>query len=109
MKELKARETSIAAITASICAIFFITAMTLAADLVPPLKNWLAATFSHHWIGKSVLSVAVFLVVFWASKSNSSRAMREDTTAALLRTAVWFAIVGALVMFVFFLYEGLWK
>lgn len=40
--------------------IIFITALTIIAELHPPTKDWLQTTFTHHWIGKSVLALVVF-------------------------------------------------
>ncbi len=51
------------AILATAVAIIFITAITIAADLYSPLKNWLKDTFSHHWIGKGVLAAALWMAV----------------------------------------------
>lgn len=55
-----------------------ITGLTIAAELNSPLKNWLAATFSHHWIGKGVIGVVVLVVVgglcwIWPHRSISSQ------------------------------------
>ncbi|MDP2632837.1 MAG: hypothetical protein Q8P25_03915 [Candidatus Curtissbacteria bacterium] len=51
----------------STVAVISVVLLTLFSELYPPLKNWLASNFSHHWIGKSVLSIlifAVFIIIF---------------------------------------------
>lgn len=51
----------------SAIAVISVVLLTLSSELHPPLKNWLASNFSHHWIGKSVLSFlifAVFMIIF---------------------------------------------
>lgn len=47
----------------AILAITFIAFVTIGAELYIPFKNWLVAVFSHHWIGKGVLAMLIFLVV----------------------------------------------
>lgn len=47
--------------TATIIVIFL---MTVFSDKNPGFKAWLTSMFSHHWIGKSVLSVVVFVILF---------------------------------------------
>lgn len=50
-------------IIGGIVTIAAITAMTILAELVPSFKDWLKSTFSHHWVGKSVLALVTFTVV----------------------------------------------
>ena len=40
--------------------IIFITALTIVAELHVPTKDWLQTTFTHHWIGKSILALVLF-------------------------------------------------
>ena len=49
-------------VAGSIVAVFSIILMTVFAEVNPDFKKWLATSFTHHWIGKSVMSIAVFLV-----------------------------------------------
>lgn len=59
----KYQERIITSVTAgSIVAVFSIIVMTVFAEVNPAFKKWLAVNFTHHWIGKSVMSVVVFLV-----------------------------------------------
>jgi len=97
-----------AATIAAICAIFFVTLITVLADLVPPLKDWLKAVFTHHWIGKGILSVALFALLFLVLEKTPRQA-EEGRLAAMLRLLSWFAVLGTLVLFGFFLYEAFVK
>lgn len=52
-----------AVILSTILTIVTIVFLTVFGELNPGFKAWLANAFSHHWIGKSVISVLVFLVL----------------------------------------------
>jgi len=43
--------------------IIFIAAITIAAELYSPLKNWLKEIFSHHWIGKGIIAALLWTVI----------------------------------------------
>jgi preprotein translocase subunit SecY len=45
----------------AIFTVIFIAIATVLSELYHPFKSWLAETFTHHWIGKGVLAVIVFL------------------------------------------------
>ncbi|MDZ4243546.1 MAG: hypothetical protein U1C57_00375 [Candidatus Doudnabacteria bacterium] len=89
---------------AAICTIFFITLITVLADLVPPLKDWLKAVFTHHWIGKGVLSIGLFVFLYLLLKKTLPQPS-ESRLASMIRLLSWFAVLGTLVLFGFFLYE----
>lgn len=62
--------------------------LTIIGEEWAPLKNWLKATFSHHWLGKSYLSCALFIVttiVTYPFTKNTG-----------VSRAVWLAFYGAL-------------
>ena len=45
-----------------------LAALIVSAEEVPALKDWLKATFFHHWLGKGALAIAVFIVVTIAAR-----------------------------------------
>ena len=49
-------------ILSAILTIVVIVLLTVCGELDAGFKGWLTQTFSHHWIGKSIISVLVFLV-----------------------------------------------
>ena len=51
-----------ATVLSAIITIIYITTITVAADLYPPLKEFLANVFSHHWIGKSITAILIFAI-----------------------------------------------
>jgi len=83
-------------------AILFITAATIGGELYTPFKNWLADTFSHHWVGKGILSTVIFFVV---GTPLAFLLRRQGGAAAFLVIATWVAILGALSIIGFYVYE----
>lgn len=71
--------------TAAVLAVVIIVAEEL-----PHLKNWLKATFSHHWLGKGALAIALFVVV-----GVASRFKRDATQLSTVIIAETIAVVAA--------------
>lgn len=93
-----------ASIISATLTIFFIIFITILADLMPNLKAWLAATFTHHWIGKGVLAAVLYLVVF-ALLRAAMRQQPDGATAAHLKFLTWLTVLGTITIFAFFYYE----
>ena len=53
------RSVAIATIVTSL----MLAVLIVSAEEVPALKDWLKATFSHHWLGKGALAIGLFAVV----------------------------------------------
>lgn len=92
----------------AIITVVFIAIITMAADLAPSLKGWLASTFSHHWIGKSILSLALFfifsaLIFFCPCQKNIEKATR------LLSYLFISSIASVIIIFLFFVWEAFLK
>ncbi len=82
--------------------ILFVTVVTITAEFVPALKQALGAGFSHHWIGKSVLSIIFFglcLLAFEKMKTSNAPIKAYRTSAV--------AIIGSLILTLFFVAEYL--
>lgn len=47
----------------AIASALLIVLLTIGGEEWAPLKNWLKATFFHHWLGKSYLSIALFALI----------------------------------------------
>ena len=50
-------------ITGAVIAVVFIVAITIAAELMLPLKDFLKINFYHHWIGKGVAALGIFVII----------------------------------------------
>ena len=91
----------------AVLAAVFAVAVTIAAELMPPLKTWLADTFTHHWIGKSVLAAAIYVgtsIIIFAVPSAGSQEQARKSLAALF----WISWVVVAAIIGFFLYEAFW-
>ena len=90
----------------AIAVVIFITFITINAELYLPIKDWLKNTFSHHWIGKGILSLAIFMIVgllVWFLPVQQD----EERTRKILMLLNWLLILGSLAIFGFFLWEVL--
>ena len=47
----------------AIASIIFVIVITIWAEESAPLKVWLAGLMGHHWVSKSVLSLAIYIVL----------------------------------------------
>lgn len=92
-----------AAVISAIFTIIYITVITVAGELNPSLKDFLAKTFSHHWIGKSITSFLIFAI--FAGLFLILRLKIKPSSLLNLLTAV--SIISALILFVFFAWETL--
>ncbi|MBI3956530.1 MAG: hypothetical protein HY340_00885 [Candidatus Kerfeldbacteria bacterium] len=85
-------------------AVVLLVALTIIGDLYAPLKDWLKATFTHHWIGKGVLGAAFYVVGLWLLRSRMSGS--DETLRRGLWFVFWMALLGTLALAAFFLYEA---
>lgn len=88
----------------AVIAIIFVTAAAIGGELYKPLKDWLAGTFSHHWIGKGIISLGIFytlgLVLSVVMK------IQEGTMIRILYLLFWITVVGILSISGFYVYEA---
>jgi|SRR3990172_7632185 len=91
-------------IKSAIITIIFIALITIGADLYVPLKDWLKATFSHHWVGKGILSAilfAVLIVIFnFVIKDSSIKKVTKK-----LYILFWVTGLSGAAIVAFFLWE----
>lgn len=102
-------KSSFAVSVAGICTVVFITLITVLADLVPALKDWLKSAFTHHWIGKGVLAAGLFALFYLLVYGSAKPEKADHLLAPLLRALVWLTILGTAILFLFFIWEAYWK
>ena len=99
----------------AVIAIVFLTVITITGELykvagangkmVSPIKDFLKAIFGHHWVGKGVLAVALFVIlsgllyIIFRKQSNSQSLV---WTLSLLTYTL---ILGTVTIFGFNIYE----
>lgn len=90
----------------AIAAVVFIAAATILAELYAPFKDFLKNNFYHHWVGKSVISLAIFAVggVLCYLIPHKPEIKRLAICFYVLSAAV---ILGTLAIFGFSVYEYL--
>lgn len=74
--------------------------LTIGGELWAPLKNTLKSMFTHHWLGKSALSIIFFTVIFFI-RSNMQADMAK--LSHKIHLAVWLSFISALAMTLFFI------
>ncbi len=90
----------------AIAAVIFIVLIVMIADLIPDLKNWLMNTFFHHWVGKSVLSLAIFAAMSFVFYIFPCVQSGIEKTKKLLSCLFWVSICSAIAIFLFFVWEA---
>jgi len=92
-------------IAGGIISIALVTILTVVGDLYSPLKDWLKVTFSHHWIGKGVLST-VALILGGIGGGLFEIDGRKQTADKLLSALAIVLIVGIIALLLFYYYEA---
>ena len=69
--------------------------LVIAAELAKPFKDFLASIFTHHWIGKAVLTAAAFLIVGYVYKQDNVFGVKSEK-------ASWYATLGSLAVILLF-------
>lgn len=86
---------------ASSIAIIFVTVVTIVAELVAPLKNWLKTLSGHHWTSKGILSlllcVVVLFLLYFAKINVDAKKIKN-----VLFAMIGITVLGSLVLFIFF-------
>ncbi len=97
-----------ASIIGLIASMIFVAAITVAADLYIPIKNWLAATHGHHWVGKGIWMI-IFFAVFTIVSYPILNRNQDALSAKMIRMGGHIAIDASVIMTLFFVYEYFWK
>lgn len=84
----------------------FVATITVIADLVLPIKDWLKNTYGHHWVGKGIW-VLILFVFFTVTSYPFLRKNSCDLSPKMVYAAGHFALVSTLIITAFFLYEYL--
>lgn len=86
--------------------IVFIMAITITADFQPAFKDWLKETFTHHWVGKGILAVVIFiLAAHFTRPSSDDEALLARALNGTVRTAVFCSVV----LFGLYVYEAFFR
>lgn len=81
--------------------IWLIVAMTIIAELSESFKLFIARIGGHHWVGKSITAIIIFVVLYLIF----IKAKESDN---VLKSALWVVgsmVLGGLIIFSFFLWH----
>ncbi len=93
-------------VSSLIIAMIFVTAITILADLVPSIKDWLKNTHGHHWVGKGIWTVLLFTFFTIVSYPLFKRNVCDLSPRAVIM-AGRLAIAASGVITLFFVYAPL--
>lgn len=88
---------------AAIIAGLYIPVITIVAELNKPLKDFIAATFWHHWLGKSVILVGIMVILSLLPIRSKETTVKEDV--GFLTLLMGITVLGGLSILGFFTYE----
>ena len=92
-------------ILGSIVVALLIPALTILAELMAPFKDWLKNNFNHHWIGKGVISVIVFVGIYALGFVVPYKPSLERINRSIF-ILITLVLIGVLVIFGLFSYEA---
>jgi hypothetical protein len=79
--------------------IWFIVAITIWSELSKPFKTFLADLTGHHWVTKGVVSLVLFVLLYFVMiKVKESKSPEHGIYAAIAN-----AVIGGLVIFVYYI------
>ena len=85
----------------TILTVVFVVLITIAAELSPSLKDLLKNLTGHHWVSKSILSVALYVVVIFLGYMLFQNVDAKNVRSGV-SLAIWSAIIGSIVLFLFY-------
>jgi hypothetical protein len=81
--------------------IWFVVIITIATELAEPVKGFLTGLTGHHWTAKGVISLVIFFAVAFVFAKKDD----PGNVTGLVRGVLISAVLGAIAIFVFYLFE----
>ncbi len=88
--------------------VLFLTLLTAVSDLHPPVKQWLGDVFSHHWLGKGILGIAVFALLTLLCRTQTHRGGQDTALLRAISALAAISVLSSAALIVFYLIEW-WK
>ncbi len=85
--------------------LIFIPLITLLAEFSESLKNGLKTIFWHHWLGKGILVIVLFIVLSFLWGLKPSKSLSPEEHAIQLMRALILSLIGSGIIFLFFVSE----
>ncbi len=103
------------AVIAAIITIIFVVIITVAGELyttpdaagksVKPIKDFLKELHGHHWVGKGIWAVILFIISTAGLYLAGRNAPGESKLTLVVSMLSWALILGTLALYGFFAYE----
>lgn len=94
------------ALLGSSFSIVFIAFSTIYGEFNHVFKDWLKETFFHHWIGKGVIAVIIFLIL-WPLISIIVKHVDYKKIEWAIYLLSWLTILGTIAILAFFIIHTL--
>lgn len=75
------------------CTLFFITLITILAELIPSLKNAITQITFHHWVSKGLLAVIFFFLCYFLKKGTSKESISENKNYSLITATCVYSVI----------------
>lgn len=92
-----------ALIRSATASVWFVAVSAVASEIYLPLKNFFVSVANHHWTGKSVFALGIFVILYLISfKMEESNNPEKDIARLIVNT-----ILGTLLIFAYFIWHFL--
>lgn len=95
-----------AVVLSAILSSVFVVLVTILAELFSGLKNWLAESHGHHWVGKGIWTMILFVIFSFASYF-ALKVNVKPVSASMVRVAGHVAMIGAMLILAYFVFAYL--
>ena len=89
----------------AILTVLVILGLTIGGEFSAPLKGWLKATFTHHWLGKSAISILSFIIFSFIARmfiKDNNEARAEKLLMALFKVSILATLTISVLFFYLF-------
>lgn len=85
----------------AILSVLWVAVSTIVGETFHPFKDWLAATFGHHWVGKGIIAAALVLAFLFLAWIRGARE-KMPIAVRLIWLLFWTALLGAAAILIFY-------
>lgn len=84
--------------------VMYVVIATIVGELYKPYKNFLTDLHYHHWVGKGVWAIVIFIIVFAVSYLTTKNKNNINSTK-MISALSYMLGVGTIILTLFFTYE----
>lgn len=106
MRKVKSEGETAAILLGLLVASWILTLLVFASELIPSVASGLKATFTHHWIGKIVITYTIFFIVWLGATASIKSKTIENVKAwkwiTVVSLILEIILIAALFVWLFF-------